>query len=142
VPEAVQQETLRKYRQESLKFYRDRLEQLVRVSRAHGIEPVLITQPTLYGPGIDPATGVDLAKIKLGDHLNGALMYAVMTMYNDTLRQVGAENGVLVIDLAREMPRNSVYYYDYLHYTEAGATRVAENIYRDLRPFITVRFEK
>lgn len=142
VPEAVQQETLRKYRQESLKFYRDRLEQLVRVSRAHGIEPVLITQPTLYGPGIDPATGVDLAKIKLGDHLNGVLMYAVMTMYNDTLRQVGAENGVLVIDLAREMPHNSVYYYDYLHYTEAGAARVAEIIYRDLRPFITVRFEK
>jgi len=49
---------------------------------------------------------------------------------------VGAENRVLVIDLAREMPRNSVYYYDYLHYTEAGAAKVADIIYRDLRPFL------
>ena len=102
---------------------------------------MLITQPTLYGPGIDPVTGVDLEKVKLGENLNGALMYAVMEMYNDTLRQVGAENGVLVIDLAREMPRNSAYYYDYLHYTEAGAAEVAEIIYRDLRPFMAERFQ-
>jgi lysophospholipase L1-like esterase len=137
LPEAVQRETLRKYRQESLKFYRDRLEKLVRDCRSNGIMPVFITQPTLYGPGIDPATGVDLEKIRLGDNLNGALMYAVMALYNDTLRRVGAENGVLVIDLAREMPRNSAYYYDYLHYTEAGAAQVADIIYRDLKPFLT-----
>lgn len=141
VPADVQRETLRKYRDESLKYYRDRLEKLVRVSRANGIEPVLITQPTLYGPGIDPVTGVDLEKIKLGDNLNGAMMHAVMEMYNDTLRQVGAENGVLVIDLAREMPRNSAYYYDYLHYTEAGAAEVAQIIYRDLGPFLGKRFK-
>ncbi|MCX5893636.1 MAG: SGNH/GDSL hydrolase family protein, partial [Deltaproteobacteria bacterium] len=137
VPAVVQQETLRKYREESLRYYRERLEKLVRVSRTHGIEPVLITQPTLYGPGIDPLTGVDLEKIKLGDNLNGALMYAVMQMYNDTLRQVGAKEGVLVIDLAWEMPRNSAYYYDYLHYTEAGAAEVAEIVYRELKPFLT-----
>ena len=38
------------------------------------------------------------------------------------------------------MPRNSAYYYDYLHYTEAGAAEVAEIIYRELRPFIAERF--
>ncbi len=135
----VQRETIRKYRDESLKYYRARLEKLIQVSRAHGIEPVFITQPTLYGPGIDPVTGVDLEKIKLGENLNGALMYAVVDMYNDTLRRVGAENGVLVIDLAREMPRNSAYYYDYLHYTEAGAAQVALIIYRYLQPFLTRR---
>ncbi len=133
----VHRETIRKYRDESLKYYRARLEKLIQVSRAHGIEPVLITQPTLYGPGTDPVTGVDLAKIKLGENLNGALMYAVVELYNETLRQVGAQEGVLVIDLARELLRNSAYYYDYLHYTEAGAAEVAEIIYRDLRPFLT-----
>jgi lysophospholipase L1-like esterase len=137
----VQREILRKYRDDSLKYYRARLEQLVRVSRAHSIEPVLITQPTLYGPGIDPVTGVDLGRIKLGDNLNGGLMYAVMDLYNATMRQVGAENSVLVIDLAREMPRNSAYYYDYLHYTEAGAAKVAEIIYEDLKPFLAERFK-
>jgi lysophospholipase L1-like esterase len=141
IPVEVQRETIRKYRDKYLKFYRDRIEKLVRVSRAHGIEPVLITQPTLYGPGIDPATGVDLEKIKLGEQMNGALMYAVVELYNDTVRQVGQKAGVLVIDLAREMPHNSAYYYDYLHYTEAGAAEVAGIVYRDLRPFIAERFK-
>ena len=51
------------------------------------------------------------------------------------------EMGEAVLDLARKMPRNSAYYYDYLHYTEAGAAEVAEIIYRDLRPFMTERFK-
>lgn len=140
IDEAVRQETLRQYRDESLKYYRTRLEKLLRVSRAHGIEPVLITQPTLYGPGTDPVTGVELEKIKLGEKLNGALMHAIVELYNNTLRQVGAREGVLVIDLAREMPGNSAYYYDYLHYTEAGAAAVAEIVYRHLSPFLTQRF--
>jgi lysophospholipase L1-like esterase len=123
-----------------LPYYRSRLEKLIQVSRDHGIEPLFITQPTLYGPGIDPATGVDLEKIKLGENLNGALMFAVVDMYNQTLRQVAAKDHVLLIDLARELPRNSLYYYDYLHYTEAGAAAVAEIIYRGFRPFIANHF--
>jgi len=139
VAAADQEKTRRKY-QEALPYYRARLEKLVQVSRAHGIEPVFITQPTLYGPGIDPATGVDLEKIKLGENLNGALMYAVVELYNHTLRQVAEKDHVLLIDLARELPRNSAYYYDYLHYTEAGAAEVAEIIYRGLRPFLAGHF--
>ena len=67
-------------------------------------------------------------------------MYAVVELYNNTLRQVAEKDQVLLIDLAREMPRNSAYYYDYLHYTEAGAAEVAEIIYRDLRPFLAEQF--
>ncbi|MCL4503432.1 MAG: SGNH/GDSL hydrolase family protein [Deltaproteobacteria bacterium] len=142
VPAEARQKALRKYRDHYLKYYRARLEKLVQVSRSHNIEPVLITQPTLYGPGIDPVTGVDLEKVGMGDHRNGALAYAEIEMYNHTLRQVGAENRVQVIDLAREMPRNSAYYYDYLHYTEAGAAQVAGIIYRDLKPFLAKRFNR
>jgi lysophospholipase L1-like esterase len=142
VPEAVQRQTLRKYRDKYLPYYRARLETLIKDCRTHGIVPVFVTQPTLYGPGIDPLTGVDLAKIKLGDNQNGALRYALMDMYNDTLRQVCQQEKVKCIDLAREMPRNSAYYYDYLHYTEAGAAEVAAIIYRDLRPFLAKRYQE
>lgn len=134
-----QEKTMCKYR-EALPYYRSRLEKLIRGSRDHGIEPVFITQPTLYGPGTDPATGVYLGKVKLGENLNGALMFAVVDMYNDALRQVAAKDQVLLIDLARELPRHSAYYYDYLHYTEAGAAAVAEIIYRNLRPWIANHF--
>jgi lysophospholipase L1-like esterase len=140
VPAAIQQETIREYRQK-LPYYRARLETLIRDCRAHGIAPVFITQPTLYGPGIDPVTGVDLAKIRLGENQNGALMYAVIELYNDALRQVCRQEKVKCIDLARQMPRDSAYYYDYLHYTEPGAAEVAGIIYRDLKPYLLERFK-
>lgn len=142
VPEAIQPETLRNYREQYLPYYRARLETLIRDCRAHGIVPVFVTQPTLYGPGIDPVTGVDLEKIKLGENRDGALGYAEIELYNDALRRVGSQEKVKVIDLAREMPRNSAYYYDYLHYTEAGAAEVAGIIYRDLRPFLEKHFNR
>ena len=142
VPVEIQAETLQRYRRQFLPYYRARLEQLIRVCRENGIEPIFITQPTLYGPGIDPATGVDLGKVRLGENLNGALMFAVVDLYNDTLRQVGAAEQVPVLDLARQMPHSSVYYYDFLHYTEPGAREVAEIIYGDLKPILTQQFQQ
>ena len=113
-----------------------RLEKLIKVCRDHGIEPVLITQPTLYGPGVDPVTGVNLAAVKLGEDLNGGLMFQAVELYNGVTRQVARQHGVLLIDLARELPRNSAYYYDYLHYTEPGAAAVAGIVERGIcRPF-------
>ena len=103
-------------------------------------QPVLVTQPTLYGPGTDPVTGVNLSTVKLGDDLNGGLMFKVVDLYNDVTRRVAQKDGVLLIDLARELPRNSAYYYDYLHYTEPGAAEVAGIVDRHLAPFLAARY--
>jgi lysophospholipase L1-like esterase len=139
-PEGLESQTLQAYRRNSLPFFAQRVEKLVRLCRAHGIEPVLITQPTLYGPGLDPITGVNLATIKVQDHFNGLMMYDVIELYNAVTRQVAQKDGVLLIDLARELPRNSAYYYDYLHYTEPGASKVAAIIDRDLTPWLARRY--
>ena len=45
-----------------------------------------------------------------------------------------------MIDLAREMPKNSAYYYDLMHYTNAGAARVADIIAAHLTPFLAQKF--
>ena len=60
LPSGTASRMLRDYETNSLPFFAARLSRLVKVCRDHGIEPVLITQPTLYGPGVDPVTGVDL----------------------------------------------------------------------------------
>jgi hypothetical protein len=104
------------------------------------IEPVLITQPTLYGPGRDPVTGVDLAAVKVGDNMNGGLMWQIVDLYNAVTRQEAQTERVLLIDLAQEMPRNSAYYYDYLHYTEPGAAEVATIVDRRLSPWLAARY--
>ncbi len=81
-------------------------------------------------------SSIALAKIKLGENLNGALMSAVMEMYNDTLRRVGAENGVLVIDLAREVPPDQEHLYDMVHFNDAGSRLAAKIIAARLQPLI------
>jgi len=53
---------------------------------------------------------------------------------------VAHQDGVLLIDLAREMPRNSAYYYNYLHYTEPGAAEVAKIVDRHLAPWLAARY--
>ncbi len=140
VPEDAAARTMQDYRIHSLPYFTQRVERLVKICRDHGIEPVLITQPTLYGPGVDPVTGVNLATLKVQDHFNGLMMFNFIELYNDVTRRLAQKDGVLLIDLAKELPRNSAYYYDYLHYTEPGATAVAAIIDRRLGPWLAERY--
>jgi lysophospholipase L1-like esterase len=140
LPASAAAKMLQDYETNSLPFFAQRLEKLVKVCRDHGIEPVFITQPTLYGPEVDPVTGVALSAVKLGDDLNGGLMFKAVELYNEVTRRESQAHGVLLIDLARELPRNSAYYYDYLHYTEPGAAEVARIIDERLSPFLAARY--
>ena len=104
------------------------------------MEPVFLTQPVLYGPGVDDLTGINLATLRVTPDMNGDLGWEVLELYNDVVRQWGREADVLVIDLAREMPKNSAYYYDLMHYTNAGAALVADIVAAHLTPFLAKKF--
>jgi lysophospholipase L1-like esterase len=120
--------------------YERRLKRLVEIARQHGITPVFLTQPVLYGNLKDPATGVDLGQMQVTDDMNGKLAWEVLELYNDTTRKVGKEQGVLVIDLAAKLPKDSLYYYDFMHFTNEGGEKVADLIYADLKPFLARKF--
>ena len=60
--------------------------------------------------------------------MNGELTWRALELYNDVTRRVGAENGVLVIDLAAELPKNSDYYYDFYHFSNKGGDEVGRII--------------
>jgi lysophospholipase L1-like esterase len=137
---AAQAALLKDHRDHYLGPYRERLERLLAICREHNILPVLVTQPVLYGEVADPATGVDLAHRFVAPGMNGALGWKVLELYNDVTRQVGREQGVLVIDLARQMPKNSCYYYDLMHYTNPGAEKVADIVAGQLTPFLAQNF--
>ena len=89
--------------------------------RAHGIEPILVTQPGLYGDGIDPATGMDLSTLQVEGPVNGRLWWSVQELYNDVTRSTAHERGVTLVDAARALPKDSRLYYDFIHFTNEGA---------------------
>lgn len=140
----LRKNTLLLHEQRYVPPYKRRVADLVAVCRGAGIEPVLVTQPALYGEGIDDVTGVDLARITVDNDpehlLNGSLAWRVLELYNDAVRALGSEQGVFVVDLARRLPKSSRYFYDFIHFTNEGAAEVGARVAADLCPFLAERF--
>jgi lysophospholipase L1-like esterase len=120
--------------------YQKRIEQLIDTCTFHGINPVFITQPDLFGRGIDSVSGADLEKVKCADNINGKLLWQILEMYNDVTRKVCAQKNIVVIDLAELMPKNSIYYYDGSHFTNLGAEKVAEIISNGLKDYLATKY--
>ena len=61
---------------------------------------------------------------------------------NQTIREVGAKNGVLVIDLAKEIPAVQENICDVAHFNDQGSRLVASQIASHLIPVITPLVKK
>lgn len=124
---------------EQLDGFRQRLERLVALTRAGGSEPMLITQPLLWGKGVDEVTGVDLEKVKLGVG-NGTTALRIQEKYNDVTRGVCQARGVTCLDIAGDVPKTRRNFYDNVHYTVEGNRAVAAAVYRRLCPALREKY--
>ena len=122
-------------KQNYLTPYAGRLNRLIQICRQNAIEPVLITQPLVFGDLVDPTNGFNLAKVNTTGW-NGKVLWQVLELYNDVVRNIAAEHHVGLIDLAREMPKRTEYYYDIYHFSNSGCQKVAEIVYKNLYPLL------
>ncbi len=120
--------------------YGERLGALIDTCKQNGILPVFLTQPCLYGYGIDSITGVNLATAKVEDGMNGALLADLLDLYNSKVKEVCTSRAAPVIDLAGLLPKNSLYYYDQTHYTNEGAAVVAKVIAEKMKGILQGRY--
>ena len=136
------QATLVRHQQTYLPAYRDRLERMVLRAREGGAEPILLTQPALYGDAVDADTRVDLrwVPVDAADGVHGGLAWRILELYNDVTRQVGGEQNVQVIDLAAQLPKKSSLFADFLDLSAAGAAPAAEIVARGVCPTLAHRF--
>ncbi len=118
--------------QPMISSFHDRMSKLVEDTKQKGITPVLVTQPTLVGEGIDPVTKVNLETINLPSQYGGKLYWSILEKYNDETRLIAKKHDLLLVDLAKRMPKNSRFYYDYMHYTNEGAEKVSEIIFEEI----------
>ncbi len=124
----------------SLREYRKRLKKLVNLSRSNRIKPVFVTQPEVFGDVVDDVTKRYLGNLEAANGMNGNFHWEILELYNDITREVGKEENILVIDLAREMPKSTRYFYDGIHYGNKGAQKVAEIIDKNLTPFLAKEY--
>jgi hypothetical protein len=75
------------------------------------------------------------------DHADNCILEGkILELYNDVLRSFSDQ--LTVIDLAKEMPKNSVYYYDFIHFTNEGAGKVAAILFDHLNPIVSNKESK
>ncbi len=119
-----------------LHAYRDRIKKILTECLQAGIQPVLITQPSLFGSYTDSATQLQMANkwVKTNTTENCLLNEKKLELYNDVLRSYS--NQLTVVDLSHEMPKNSKYYYDFIHFTNEGAQQVSKILFTHLEPLL------
>ncbi len=126
-----------------LSGYLSRVRSLITLARSFGAEPVLVTQPLLWGEAVDPATGTDLGTLAEDIHgiqTTSATFWRVLEAYNDVLRQVAVEERLLLVDLANGLPKDSQFFFDKMHFSLDGAAAVGHHIAAGICPHIKMRF--
>lgn len=111
--------------------YRSNLEEMVRLLRKHGVGVVLVTLPTVIEPGM---TAEELRRANVFfPHFAGAYgvsrLLSLHRAYNRTILDVGRQEPVEVVDLARmfePIPDKPLYFWDTMHPNARGAALIAE----------------
>lgn len=115
------------------------LRALVAVCRARGMTPVLMTMASRLTeqPDQEVRRGMgNLPEELLGEY---EAIRALFERFNETIRAVGAAEGVAVVDLARAIPPERGMIYDVVHLTDAGSEAAALRIVETLEPLLAAR---
>lgn len=121
----------------ALAEYAANLTEIVRRVRAAGAEPLLLTQPTIWRADLPPELVDTLWLGGIGDfrrpgvradYYTPSALAEGMARYNAALLEVCAKVGAPCLDLAPRIPKDGSAFDDDMHFTEAGAERVAREV--------------
>lgn len=112
------------------------LQTLIDICKARGITPVLMTQANRITTHPDPVVAAYIGRFGSDTGISYQEFKLVYDSFNDTIREVGRKNRVLVIDLAKEVPPSREYLYDLVHFNDAGSQLAARLIAAYLKPLI------
>jgi lysophospholipase L1-like esterase len=113
------------------------LRSFVALVRGHGGVPVLVTQVLRLRAASEAQDRDYLAGWLAG--LDPGAAPAALEELNDVLREVAAEEGVLLVDAARELEWRDEHFADPMHFSAAGSRQLAELIAARLAPVLATR---
>ena len=119
---------------EPLDVYGGYLTRMARDAEDLGVRLVFMTQPVLWRADLSPEEEARLWLGGTGDfqaepghaYYSAGSLRRAMDLYNARLVDVCAATSAECFDLAAALPSDTTVFYDDVHYTEAGARRVAE----------------
>ena len=112
------------------------LQTFINICQARGITPVLMTMPSRLTANPDPLIAKVMKKVEKDQGITYNQFKGAFDLFNETIREVGARNRILVIDLAQKIPPNRENLCDVAHFTEEGSKLVAASVAEALSPVI------
>jgi hypothetical protein len=114
------------------------LQSFIYLCKARNIVPVLMTMPSRFKEKPD--------QIVLDTFKNVSLDYSqfreLFDLFNKSILKKAHENNIMVIDLATEIPQESEFMCDVVHYTDKGARKIADIISGRLKPVVNTRIKQ
>lgn len=110
---------------------------LAGICKEHGIAVLFTTQPSMFPPSPSP----EELRAFWGCHdgryrIPAEQFVALLTSVNEHLLATCASHGYPCADLARQVPKGLGWFYDQVHFNEAGARRVAELLVEPVRKLL------
>jgi lysophospholipase L1-like esterase len=112
------------------------LQTFINICRAREITPVLMTQASRLTESPDPLIQKMMRSLEVSQGITYADFKGAFDRLNQAIRDAGAKNRVLVIDLAREIPPVKENIADVAHFNDQGSKLVAARIAAALTPII------
>jgi lysophospholipase L1-like esterase len=113
------------------------LQTFINICRARGITPVLMTQASRLTENPDPLIQKMMRNLEAQQGITYKEYKGAFDRLNRTIREVGAKNQVLVIDLAGEIPPVRDNICDVAHFNDRGSRLVAARITARLIPVVS-----
>ncbi len=114
------------------KEYKKNLDLFVFLCRQHDITPVLMTQCNRFTPKLAENLERQIQPIFQSWGLSYEQYKVCYDTLNETVRKVAAEQGVLLIDLDRMVPKTRHTMYDVVHLNAEGSRQVADIVTKAL----------
>jgi len=123
--------------QDALAEYQQNLERMIALAHQHHKRLVLATQPVLWTSNMTP----ELEALCWGGRTSDGVRYFTtealargMQAFNQRMRDVCQQSGILCVDLARELPASTASFYDDCHFNRPGCQAVADALVEALAP--------
>lgn len=118
--------------------YASRVRDFIRACRERGVQPVLCTLARSTG-GQDPATLRPEERRNMFRYIGNVSALGwlrTIDRWNDVLRRVAEEEGLLLIDVDRALTGRRELFRDLVHFTEEGHQALAEVLRAGLQPLL------
>jgi lysophospholipase L1-like esterase len=122
---------------ENVEMFRSDLVAIVEFFRTRGVPVVLATHAQRFGDRVSPDEEGMLVKWRLfyPGLKEGGFLDMELRM-NEAVRDVAREHGAVLADAARVVPPGPRYFADFVHFSNAGAERMAALLAEKLTPLV------